>query len=210
MSVALCLDPYEFVAPSATCGHPAHQGLSECPDPDDLLDVDLDCPNFRAEFPLGVVPIRHVPHPKLGMGDGFLAWAENLLAVHDALLPYDVDALSALRDEIRGFEIENGYGNVAAFNRSQSERREMIARVMRSGLTLRQIARYLDWSERDLIGALTQETRRNEAERICDADELIVEQNLSVRAAAAACGLRHHGLNTIERLRVASRSENVA
>lgn len=173
MSVALCLDPYEF---------------AEDLGPDDLSDVDLSHPNFIAEFPDGKVPIRYVPQPRAGLGDGFFAWAANVLAIYDACEGYDVDALSAARERIVNYELVGGDKDVTLVKWSMQERKEEIAKLLQAGLTLRQVARYLGWSHADLIEAVTSSEQRPIAESVVLADELIVEAGWSARAAARECG----------------------
>lgn len=186
MSVTLCLAPYEW---------------DEDLGPDDLSDVDLTSPAFLAAFPDGKVPIRHVPQPRCGHGDGFFAWAENVLAIHDACAGYDVDELSAARERIVNYQLVGGSGDVTLVKWSLQHRKAEIATLMQARLTLRQIARYLSWSLPELVVAITSETQRASAISIVDADEAVMEDGHSMRRAAMEYGVNQDVLERIQKMR---------
>lgn len=198
MSVALELAPYEFVDDGTD---------------DDLSDVDLRHPNFLAAFPDGKVPIREVPYPRLGFGDGFFAWAENVLTLYDRVSPYDVDVLSEAREQIVSYELVGGDQEITLIKWSLEERRKLFTPLMQAGLTLRQLARYLGWHERDVVVALTSTAQACRYQSIVEADELVVEQHFTVRGAATAACVDKDMLTRLERMRrtlgsVAPRAEN--
>jgi hypothetical protein len=140
LSIALDLEPYEW-----------SQDLG----PDDLSDVDLNHPNFRKHFPDGKVPIRHVPMPRAGLGDGFDAWATNVLTTFEHAQLLDVDLLAHTRDQLLMHEPRSGDAAVADIKAARMEQKVYVARLIEGGMTLRQIARYLGWTDRRLVEAVT-------------------------------------------------------
>lgn len=156
----------------------------------DLSDVDLNSPRFRAEFPDGKVPIKHLPtrfYRERYDNDGashecdgreFVEYLWDLhhqLALLDA---YDCDALVEL-----AHEFDHWWGRVAGEGSAfPALRRRKLARivsdVMTHGLSLRQTARFLGISNGDCVSALLSScsARTPEmVERIMRADEIVLD-----------------------------------
>lgn len=187
MSVALCIPPYEF---------------DDDLGPDDLSDVDLNHPNFLAAFPDGVVPITHVPSPRLGMGDGFFTWAENVLAVHDAVTGLDVDTIMCAVDMIQNHVLAGGDQDIASTTASRLERKRLFLPLLRARLSLRVIGRLLHWTDRAIAEALFSPDLAN-AGALVRADELVMEEGWSCRAAARECGIGYQAVRRLQVMRLA-------
>lgn len=186
MSVALALEPYEF---------------SQDHGPDDLSDVDLNHPNFRAAFPDGIVPIVEVPMPRGGLGDGFHAWATNVLTVHEHTLGFDVDALAHARERLVSYEVLGGDQAVDLTSASLLERKGILSELLVGGLTMRQAARYLGWTDADTVECATSAVMRENAERVLMVDEALAEGDESQRRIAARCGIKLTVVQCLGRLR---------
>lgn len=183
------IDPRKVTALNKPCGHTSHVGLDTCPTPDDLSDVDLNRPKFRAAFPDGKVPIRQLPmriyqeltapaSTRAGEGQHLTLCANHtdeldvldaLFALHeklDALEDFDVDNLMRLCEEYVDHETGGGDQNVAAYMQSVRDLGVIVREMCAEGLTLRQVARLVARTDEEVVRAAFGADHKRSPERV--------------------------------------------
>lgn len=133
---------------------------------------------FREEFPDGVVPVRHLPKMG-GRTSNPVKWAFRLLAAFDAAkgAVRSVDECARLREEflITFGHHYDGYDVAARMDRLQA-RNNAVRGLIRQGLTIRQVARYLQATP-EFIGRILFNGSGDAPfpERTFDMDEVVLE-----------------------------------
>lgn len=134
---------------------------------DDLSDV-IPNAKFHKEFPLGYVPVRHVA-ASFVRGEGALASLEGAYTSLQAIAEMPVRELEEMRV---------GYLHHRRINRDESRpiARAGLVFMMRSGMTLRQVALYVEESLQSVVAFVTHQKctasiSESFAERLANLDE---------------------------------------
>jgi len=174
------------------CGHPHHEGMGNCPTPEDLSDVVVTAP-LEIRYPLPIDTAM-------------------------AIIALDTDALAYLRDQwinLSGEHQQSEPNDLTLHKLFEAERSRIVTEMLREGLSLRQVARYLDLSYDAVVRALFGFERKNQhgdctrdVDAILECDDLLHRgTSVSGRTLSAWFGVDRR---TINRLRVARTDDKVS